>query len=130
MTLRISTLLAAAFVFGLMTAATSEATAWAGSDSPVIATPTPTAKKRSRVAQASKKRASGKRAVKSKARSKKSKKKAKVKNVIFGVGDELEGELLRPDTDTVTARRDLEHDSLIRLRRHFLPEIHKSAETL
>lgn len=52
----------------------------------------------------------------------------KVKTLIFGEGDEVEGGVLTPEGDVMQGRVDLPRSSLIRLRTNFLPEIYKSAE--
>lgn len=54
---------------------------------------------------------------------------AKVKSYDFS-GDEIEGELIKPDGVDVTTRRFAEHTSLIRVRQDFIKEIVKSAEDL
>lgn len=56
--------------------------------------------------------------------------KPKVKVLTFGLGDELEGGVDRPDGDNVTARQQVVHSSLIRVRTQFVAEIFKSAEDL
>ena len=45
-------------------------------------------------------------------------------------GDTIEGDLIRPEGTTVDARDFAKHSSLIRIRKHFIPEIIKSAEDL
>ena len=57
-------------------------------------------------------------------------KKPKVKTLIFGAGDDVEGGVVTPDGDTVNARGNVVHSSLITVREHFIPEIFKSAEDL
>lgn len=52
----------------------------------------------------------------------------KVRTLIFGEGDEVEGGVLTPEGDVMQGRVDVPRSSLIRLRTHFLPEIYKSAE--
>ena len=54
---------------------------------------------------------------------------AKVKVYDFS-GDTIEGDLIRPEGTTVDARDFAKHSSLIRIRKHFIPEIIKSAEDL
>jgi hypothetical protein len=54
----------------------------------------------------------------------------RVKTLIFGEGSELEGAVVGPGGETVEARIDLVHSSLIRVRTSFLREIHKTAEDL
>jgi hypothetical protein len=53
----------------------------------------------------------------------------KVKNYDF-TGDEIDGELVKPDTDFIDTRKFASHTSLIRLRKDFIKEIVKSAEDL
>lgn len=53
----------------------------------------------------------------------------KVKSYDFS-GDEIEGELIKPEGVDVTTRRFAEHTSLIRVRQDFIKEIVKSAEDL
>jgi len=45
-------------------------------------------------------------------------------------GDTIEGDLIKPEGSTVDARDFAKHSSLIRIRKHFIPEIIKSAEDL
>jgi hypothetical protein len=45
-------------------------------------------------------------------------------------GDTIEGDLIKPEGSTVDARDFSKHNSLIRIRTHFIPEIIKSAEDL
>ncbi len=123
---RTTLLLAAAFAFGLV-AVTAETSAWAKPKSQTRATPT--AGKKSRVAQGQKS-AAKKRTTKKSRKTQKGAKKVKIKRLTFDRGDELEGGVGGPNTDTVSARVELSHSSLIRLRHDFLPEIHKSAESL
>jgi len=54
---------------------------------------------------------------------------AKVKNYDFS-GDNIEGELIKPDGEMVNSRKFAEHTSLIRVRQDFIKEIVKSAEDL
>ena len=54
---------------------------------------------------------------------------AKVKVYDFS-GDTIEGDLVKPEGSTVDARDFAKHSSLIRIRKHFIPEIIKSAEDL
>ena len=54
---------------------------------------------------------------------------AKVKVYDFS-GDEIEGDLVKPEGMTVDARNFATHSSLIRIRKDFIPEIIKSAEDL
>ena len=53
----------------------------------------------------------------------------KVKNYDFS-GDNIEGELIKPDGEMVNSRKFAEHTSLIRVRQDFIKEIVKSAEDL
>jgi hypothetical protein len=53
----------------------------------------------------------------------------KVKNYDFS-GDNIEGELIKPDGEMVNSRKFAEHTSLIRVRQDFIREIVKSAENL
>ena len=53
----------------------------------------------------------------------------KVKNYDF-TGDEIDGELVKPDGDFLDTRKFATHTSLIRLRKDFINEILKSAEDL
>jgi len=53
----------------------------------------------------------------------------KVKNYDF-TGDNIEGELIKPDGEMVNAKKVAEHTSLIRVRADFIREIVKSAENL
>ena len=53
----------------------------------------------------------------------------KVKNYDF-TGDEIDGELVKPDGDFLDTRKFATHTSLIRLRKDFIKEILKSAEDL
>lgn len=45
-------------------------------------------------------------------------------------GDTIEGDLIKPEGSTVDARDFSKHSSLITIRKHFIPEIIKSAEDL
>jgi len=45
-------------------------------------------------------------------------------------GDTIEGDLIKPEGSTVDARDFAKHSSLITIRKHFIPEIIKSAEDL
>ena len=45
-------------------------------------------------------------------------------------GDEIDGELVKPDGDFLDPRKFASHTSLIRLRKDFIKEILKSAEDL
>lgn len=45
-------------------------------------------------------------------------------------GDTIEGDLIKPEGSTVDARDFSKHGSLIRIRKHFIPEILKTAEDL
>ena len=45
-------------------------------------------------------------------------------------GDKIDGDRALPLGDALTARGDVDHESLIRWRAHFLPELLKSAENL
>ena len=56
--------------------------------------------------------------------------KPKVKTLIFGEGSDVEGGVVGPDGDTVGVAGPVIHSNLIRVRRHFIPEIFKSAENL
>ena len=56
--------------------------------------------------------------------------KAKKDCVLTIEGDEFQGETPRSTGTTVTALNPSKHQSLIRLRRDFIPEILKSAEDL
>ena len=53
----------------------------------------------------------------------------KVKNYDFS-GDNIEGELIKPDGEMVNTRKFAEHTSLIRVRQDFIREIVKSADNL
>ena len=53
----------------------------------------------------------------------------KVKSYDFS-GDEIDGELVKPDGDFLDTRKFASHTSLIRLRKDFIKEIVKSAEDL
>ena len=53
----------------------------------------------------------------------------KVKNYDFS-GDNIEGELIKPDGEMVNSRKFAEHTSLIRVRQDFIKEIVKSADNL
>ncbi len=53
----------------------------------------------------------------------------KVKSYDF-TGDEIDGELVKPDGDFLDTRKFANHTSLIRLRTNFIKEILKSAEDL
>lgn len=53
----------------------------------------------------------------------------KVKNYDFS-GDNIEGELIKPDGEMVNSRKFAEHTSLIRVRTDFIKEIVKSADNL
>jgi hypothetical protein len=53
----------------------------------------------------------------------------KVKSYDF-TGDEIDGELVKPDGDFLDTRKFASHTSLIRLRKDFIKEIVKSAEDL
>ena len=54
----------------------------------------------------------------------------KLKTLIFGEGDDIEGATRRPTGEDVTGRTAITHTNLIRIRQHFLPELYKSAEHL
>jgi len=45
-------------------------------------------------------------------------------------GDTIEGDLVKPEGSTVDARDFAKHNSLIKIRKDFIPEIIKSAEDL
>ncbi len=45
-------------------------------------------------------------------------------------GDDLEGDLIKPDGDFIDTRKFATHTSLIRIRKDFIKEILKSAEDL
>jgi cytochrome oxidase Cu insertion factor (SCO1/SenC/PrrC family) len=53
----------------------------------------------------------------------------KVKNYDFS-GDNIEGELIKPDGEMVNSRKFAEHTSLIRVRQDFIKEIVKSADNI
>ncbi|MEZ4362318.1 MAG: hypothetical protein R3B48_19165 [Kofleriaceae bacterium] len=53
----------------------------------------------------------------------------KVKRYDFD-GDTIDGDLIRPEGTTVSARDGADYGSLIRIRKDFIPEIIKSAEDL
>ena len=53
----------------------------------------------------------------------------KVKTYDFS-GDDLEGDLIKPDGDFIDTRKFANHTSLIRIRKDFIKEILKSAEDL
>jgi hypothetical protein len=54
---------------------------------------------------------------------------AKVKNYDFS-GDDIEGEIVKPDGEDLNARKFAEHASLIRIRLDFIREIVKAAEDI
>jgi hypothetical protein len=54
---------------------------------------------------------------------------SKVKVYDFS-GDDIQGDLVKPEGTTVDARDFAKHSSLIRIRKDFIPEIIKSAEDL
>ncbi len=54
---------------------------------------------------------------------------SKVKVYDFS-GDDIQGDLIKPEGSTVDARDFAKHSSLIRIRKDFIPEIIKSAEDL
>ena len=56
-------------------------------------------------------------------------KKAKAKKYDF-TGDDIDGDLVRPDGLGINAREFLKHTSLIKLRTNFVHEILKSAERI
>jgi hypothetical protein len=66
---------------------------------------------------------------KGKARPAKAEEPKKVKSYDF-TGDEIDGELVKPDGDFLDTRKFASHTSLIRLRKDFIKEIVKSAEDL
>jgi hypothetical protein len=45
-------------------------------------------------------------------------------------GDTIEGDLVKPEGTDLNARDFAKHSSLINIRKHFIPEIIKSAEDL
>ena len=53
----------------------------------------------------------------------------KVKNYDF-TGDEIDGDLIKPDGDFIDTRQFASHGNLIRIRQDFIKEILKSAEDL
>jgi hypothetical protein len=53
----------------------------------------------------------------------------KVKTYDFS-GDDIDGELVKPDGDFLDTRKFASHTSLIRIRKDFIKEIVKSAEDL
>jgi hypothetical protein len=53
----------------------------------------------------------------------------RTKNYDFS-GDNIEGELIKPDGEMVNSRKFAEHTSLIRVRQDFIREIVKSADNL
>jgi hypothetical protein len=53
----------------------------------------------------------------------------RTKNYDFS-GDNIEGELIKPDGEMVNTRKFAEHTSLIRVRQDFIKEIVKSADNL
>ena len=55
--------------------------------------------------------------------------KPKVKTFDFS-GDDIDGELVKPDGDFVDPRKFASHTNLIRIRKDFIKEIVKSAEDL
>lgn len=55
--------------------------------------------------------------------------KKKVKSYDF-TGDEIDGDLVKPDGDFIDPRKFATHSSLIRIRKDFIKEIIKSAEDL
>jgi len=68
-------------------------------------------------------------AVASPALAQKKDEKQKVKTYDFS-GDDLEGDLIKPDGDFIDTRKFASHTSLIRIRKDFIKEILKSAEDL
>lgn len=66
---------------------------------------------------------------KGKAKAAKAEEPKKVKTYDF-TGDEIDGELVKPDGDFLDTRKFANHSSLIRLRKDFIKEIVKSAEDL
>lgn len=54
---------------------------------------------------------------------------SKVKTYDFS-GDTIDGELVKPEGEGITAKSEVQHKSLIRLRQDFIREIVKSAENL
>ena len=64
-----------------------------------------------------------------KARATKAEEPKKVKSYDF-TGDEIDGELVKPDGDFLDTRKFASHTNLIRLRKDFIREIVKSAEDL
>lgn len=55
--------------------------------------------------------------------------KPKVKEYDFS-GDTIDGELVRPDGEAINVDDFAKYDSLIKIRRHFIEEILKTAEDL
>lgn len=55
--------------------------------------------------------------------------KGKVKTFDFS-GDDIDGELVKPDGEFVDPRKFADHTNLIRIRKDFINEILKSAEDL
>lgn len=53
----------------------------------------------------------------------------KVKTYDFS-GDEIDGDLIKPDGEFIDTRKFASHNSLIRIRQDFIKEILKSAEDL
>lgn len=53
----------------------------------------------------------------------------KVKNYDFS-GDDIDGDLIKPDGDFIDTTSQVDHTSLIRIRKDFIKEILKSAEDL
>lgn len=54
----------------------------------------------------------------------------KAKTVYDFEDDIVEGDLQRPDGELVNSLRDVRHDSLIEIRRDFIPEMLKSLEDI
>lgn len=54
----------------------------------------------------------------------------KTRSLIFDEGDNVDGNRLSPDGDSMTSQQAAKHTSLIRVRVSFVPEILKSAEDL
>ena len=73
-------------------------------------------------AQSNKPRAASKKAAKADKRP--------IKTLVFGEGSDIEGDIPGPLLEDVSGRGDTSHGNLIRIRKNFLAEIHKSAERL
>jgi len=93
---------------------------------------TSSAKKPTRVAQASKATtpARSRKAAQSSTRRDDGLTGRKLKTLIFGDGDDIEGAVQGPAGDDVTGRTSITHTNLIPIREHFLPELYRSADDI